>query len=101
MTWADEFCRRRYSKNPHGPRDISLSCTAVAVLMGVSVTLSYAGCPSAKKLTTRVKDVALHMLDWVTEFLTLVQDLGLDLLPLGLLRYLLHIRRGNPRTSSL
>ena len=33
-------------------------------------------------------------------FLTVVQDLASDRLPLGLLRCLLDIRRGNPRTSS-
>ena len=62
--------------------------------------LSYAGWPSAEKLTTRVKDVALHMRESVTEFLTDVQDLGLDRLPLGLFRCPLDIRRCNPRTSS-
>ena len=62
--------------------------------------LSYAGWPSAEKLTTRVKDVALHMRDSVSEFLTVVQDLASDRLPLGLLRCPLDIRRGNPRTSS-
>ena len=71
MTWADQFCKSRYSKNRDGPRDISLSCTAVIVLTGLSVRLSYAGWPSAEKLTTRVKDVALHMRDSVTKFLTL------------------------------
>ena len=86
VTWADQFCKSRYSKNPDGPRDISLSCTAVAVLTGLSVRLSYAGWPSAEKLTTRVKDVALHMRDSVSEFLTVVQDLASDRLPLGLLR---------------
>ena len=61
VTWADQFCKSWYSKNPDGPRDISLLCTAVAaVLTGLSVRLSYAGWPSAEKLTTRVKDVALH-----------------------------------------
>ena len=100
MTWAGQSCKSRYSKNPDGPRDISLSCTAVAVLTGLSVRMCYAWWPSAEKLTTRVKDVALHMRDSVTEFLTVVQDLGSDRLPLGLLRCPLDIRRGNPTTSS-
>ena len=100
VTWADQFCNNRYSKNPDGPRDISLSCTAVAVLTGLSVRLSYAMWPSAETLTARVKDVALHMRDSVTEFLTVVQDLGSDPPPLGLLRCPLDIRRGNSKTSS-
>ena len=100
VTWADQFCKSRYNKNPHGPRDISLSCTTVAVLTGLSVRLPYAGWSSAKKLTTRVKDVALHLRDSVTEFLTVVQDLASDRLPLGLLRCPLDVRRGNPGTSS-
>ena len=58
------------------------------------------GWPSAEKLTTGVKDVELHMRDSVSEFLTVVQDLASDQLPLGLLRCPLDIRRGNPRTSS-
>ena len=62
--------------------------------------LSYAGCPSAEKLTTRVKDVALQVRESVSEFLAVVQDLGSDQLPLGFLRCPLDIRRGNPRTSS-
>ena len=62
--------------------------------------LSYAWWPSAEKSTTRVKDVAPHMRDSVTEFLIVVQDLGPDRLPLGLLCCLLDIRRGNPKTSS-
>ena len=62
--------------------------------------LSYAGWPSAEKLTTRVKDVALHMRDSVNGFLTVVQDVGSERLSLGLLRCPLDIRRGNPRTSS-
>ena len=100
MTWADQFCKSRYSKIPDGPRDISLSCTAVAVLTHLSVRLLYAGWPSAEKSTTRVKDVALHMRDSVTEFMTVVQDLGSNRLPLGLLRCPLDICRGNPRSSS-
>ena len=100
VTWADQFCKSRCSKNPDGPQDISLSCTDVAVLTGLSVRLSYDGWPSAEKLTTRVKDVALHMRASVTQFLTVVQDLGSDRPPLGLLRCPLDIRRGNPSTSS-
>ena len=100
VTWVDQFCKSRYSKNLDGSRDISLSCTAVAVLTGLLVRLSYAGWPSAEKLTTQVKDVPLHMRDSVSEFLTVVQGPGSDRLPLGLLRCPLDIRRGNPRTSS-
>ena len=100
VTWADQFNKSRYSKNLDGPRDISWSCTVVAVLTGPSVRLSYARWPSAEKLTTRVKDVALHMRESVSEFLRVVQDLGSDPLPLGLLRYPLDIRWGNPGTSS-
>ena len=100
VTWADQFCKSRYSKNRDGPRDISLSCSAVVVLTGLSVSLSYARWPSVEKLTTRVKDVAVHMRDSVTEFLIVVRDLGSDRLPLGLLRCPLDIRRGNPGTSS-
>ena len=51
-------------------------------------------------IATRVKSVALHMRDTVTELWTVVQDLGSDRLPLGLLRCPLDIRRGNPMTSS-
>ena len=99
MTWADRFCKSRYRKNIDGPWDIFFSCTVVAVLTDLSVRLSYAGWPCAQKWTTRVKDVALHMRDSVTKFLTNVQDLGSDRLPLGLLRCPLDIRCGNPRTS--
>ena len=76
-----------------------MSCTAVAVLKLVGeIVVRWVA--SAEKLTTRVKDVALHMRDSVTEFLTILQDLGSDRPPLGLLRRPLDIRRGNPKTSS-
>ena len=100
VTCADQYCKSTYRKNPDRPRDISLSCTAVIVLTGVSLRLSYAGWPSAEKLTTRVKDAALHMRDSVTQFSTVVQDLGSDPLPLGFLCCPLDIRQGNPKTSS-
>ena len=32
VTWADQFCNSRYSKNLDGPRDISLSCIAEIVV---------------------------------------------------------------------
>ena len=72
-TLADQFCKSRYYNNPNGPRDISLSCTAVVVLAGLYARL-YARWPSAEKLTTRVKDVALQMRVSVTELLTVAQD---------------------------
>ena len=100
VTWAHQFCKSPYSTNQDGPRGISLACTVVAVLTRLSVRLSYARWHSAAKLTTRVKNLALHMRDSVTEFLTVVQDLGLDRMPLGFLRCPLDICRGNPGTSS-
>ena len=37
VTWVVQFCKSRYNKNIDGPRDISLSCTAVAVLTDLLV----------------------------------------------------------------
>ena len=82
VAWADQFCKSRCSKNPDGPRDISLSCTVVVVLTGLSVRWSYAQWSSTKKLTTWVNNVALHMRELVSEFLTIVQDLGSNHCPL-------------------
>ena len=48
VTLVDQLYKSRYSKNQDGPRGISLSCTAVAVLTGLSVRLSHTGWPSAE-----------------------------------------------------
>ena len=63
LLWRGQtnVARGRNSKNGDRRLDISTSCTAVAVLKGLSVRLSFTRWLSAERLASCVKDVTDHI----------------------------------------